>query len=339
MTQAGHFELPPDRQVTMRRAVRIEWLTLAYMVTAAAALYVTLGASQAMRAAFFADLLSIIPPAAFLVAMRFRERPPNRVFPYGHHRSTAIGFLVAALALFGMGAFLLVESASRLMRGEHPSIGTMVLFGHQVWLGWVMIAALLYSGIPPVFIGRAKRPLGRSLHDKVLMADARMNHADWLTAAAAIVGVLGISVGLWWADAAAAIVISLDIAEDGYRFLRVAVSDLMDKAPTAVDGDRLDPLPARVEKALRELPWVADARVRFREEGHVFFGEALVVPSDHRGLVPKIHRALEDLQAMDWRLHDLVIMPVEGFGEGDRPGEEIGAVEEDGGASKEDDGP
>ncbi len=30
-----------------------------------------------------------------------------------------------------------------------------------------------------------------------------MNRADWLTAGAAILGVAGIGVGLWWADAVA----------------------------------------------------------------------------------------------------------------------------------------
>ena len=42
-----------------------------------------------------------------------------------------------------------------------------------------------------------------------------MNRADWLTALAAVVGVIGIGAGLWWADAVAAIVISLEITRDG----------------------------------------------------------------------------------------------------------------------------
>jgi cation diffusion facilitator family transporter len=329
VTTPGRFELPPHRRGVMRRAVRLEWISLVYLSSAAAAVYLTMGASQAMRAAFLATLLSLIPPTAFLLAGRYRERPPNRMFPYGHHRSTAIAFLVAALALFGMGVFLLGESTVRLIRAERPSIGTIEVLGHQLWLGWTMLVALAYNGIPVSIIGRMKIPLGKALHDKVLVADAHMNKADWRDAAAAAIGVVGVGLGAWWTDSFAATVISLGIVKDGVRSLRLVVSDLMDKAPTSVEGDRLDPLPARVESELRKLPWVADARVRFREEGHVYFGEALVVPSDHRGLVQKIHRALQDLQAMDWRLHDLVIMPVEGFGEGDRPGEEILAVEED----------
>lgn len=97
------------------------------------------------------------------------------------------------------------------IRQEHPSIGHFQLFDWQypIWAGWVMIAALLYSIIPPVILGRMKLPLARALHESTLYADASMNKADWITSAAAIVGVLGIGLGLWWADAVAAAVISV----------------------------------------------------------------------------------------------------------------------------------
>ncbi len=49
-----------------------------------------------------------------------------------------------------MGAFLLYEAASTLLTAEHPTIGSVNLLGGEVWLGWFMMAALLYSVIPPV---------------------------------------------------------------------------------------------------------------------------------------------------------------------------------------------
>ena len=79
-----------------------------------------------------------------------------------------------------------------------------------------MELALLYSAVPA--IGRMK--LARELHDKVLFADAKINKADWLTAVAGMAGVLGIGLRLWWADAAAAAVISIDIVHDGFANLR-----------------------------------------------------------------------------------------------------------------------
>jgi hypothetical protein len=64
-------ELPPDVVPVYRRAVRIDWLTIAYMVSAVALLYLALGGSQAMKAAWWEDLLGLLPPAAFLLSYRF----------------------------------------------------------------------------------------------------------------------------------------------------------------------------------------------------------------------------------------------------------------------------
>jgi hypothetical protein len=62
------FELPPDLGDVQRKAVRLEWITIAYMLSAVVPLALTLGQSQAMKAAWIEDLLSLLPPAAFLIA-------------------------------------------------------------------------------------------------------------------------------------------------------------------------------------------------------------------------------------------------------------------------------
>ena len=311
----GH-ELPPDKHALMAKAVRLEWLTLAYLASAVFFIYLTLGSSQAMKTAWFEDMISLIPSAAFLIAARYRHREPNEKYPYGYHRAVTIAFLVAAVALFTMGAFLLFDAISALLSMEHPSIGTVVVLGRQVWLGWLMIPALLWSAIPAFILGRKKLPMADALHDKVLHADAAMNKADWLTASAAIVGVLGIGMGLWWADAVAAGIISADILKDGVVHLRAVVSDLMDSRPTSVDHQSVEGAPMRMTTYLESLPWVGKAEVRVREEGHVVFAEAFVEPSDQRGLVSKIDTAVRELLRQDWRLQDVVIMPVN---DGDEP--------------------
>jgi cation diffusion facilitator family transporter len=303
-----HYELPGEKLPIHRRAVRLEWITIGYLITAIVAIYFTMGNSQAMKTAWIEDMLSLIPPVVFLIAARIRNRRPNERFPYGYHRAVSIAYLCASLALTLMGAFLLFDALLNLVTTEHPSIGTVELFGHHIWLGWLMEIALLWSAVPAVFLGRAKLPLARNLHDKVLFADAKINKADWLTAVAGMVGVLGIGLGLWWADAAAAAVISVDILYDGLENLRAVVTDLMDKRPTTVD-DQVDPLPARVENELRKRSWVKDVNARLREEGHVYFGEVFVVPSTEQNLLSNIERAHLDLHDMDWRLHDVVVTP------------------------------
>jgi cation diffusion facilitator family transporter len=305
------FELPPEKAALHRRAVRLEWWTIAFFVAAVALLAVTLGQSQAMKAAWIEDMLGLVPPAAFLIAARYRNRPPNDRFPYGYHRAVSVAFLAGAVALFGLGSYVVYDSAARLLAREHPPIGLVEVLGHQVWLGWLMVAVLVATMIPAILLGRAKQKIARELHDKVLFADAEMNRADWLTAGAAALGVLGIGAGLWWSDAVAALIIGADIVRDGVRTLRAAVANLMDNRPRVVDGSRLHPLPGRLLTAVHDQDWIADAWLRLREEGHVFVGELVVVPrAGVDGLVERLEKLERFARDFDWRMHDLVIAPV-----------------------------
>ena len=322
------FDLPPDKEAILQKAVRLEWWTIAYLVSAVVAIYLTLGASQAMKATWMEDLLSLVPPIAFLIATRIRFKDADDEYPYGYHRAVSVAYLVASLALLFMGFYILYDSVVKLISFEHPPIGLVQPFGDPVWLGWFMYPALVWSAIPAVFLGRAKIPLAKELHDKVLYADAEMNKADWMTATAAMIGVTGIFFGIWWLDAAAAIFISLDIAFDGARNTRGAMASLMDRRPTLADESGTDPLPARLKTELEKMPWVERAQVRLREEGHVYMGDAEVVPSDQSNLVARIEEAKRTLLALDWRLHDIAITPLRELTE------EAGLPEKAGGAAE-----
>jgi cation diffusion facilitator family transporter len=317
----GRFELPPDKARLYARAVRLEWWTIAFFVAAVSALAVTLGQSQAMKAAWIEDMLGLVPPAAFLVAARYRNRQPTQRFPYGYHRAVSVAFLAGSVALLGLGGWVVYDSLIRLLARERPPIGLVEVFGHRFWLGWLMIAVLLATMVPALLLGRIKQRIARELHDKVLFADAEMNRADWLTAGAAVLGIIGIGAGLWWADAVAALIIGGDIVRDGVRTTRAAVADLMDEAPSVVGGSHPHPLPHQLLTAVLDHDWVADAWLRLREEGHVFVGELLVVP---RPDTDRLIERLEDLgrfaREYNWRVHDLVVAPVSEIESGSRRG-------------------
>jgi cation diffusion facilitator family transporter len=306
----GGSELPPALDHVHRRAVRLEWFTIAYLLSAIVFIYFTLGSSQAMKGAWLEDMLSLAPPIAFLVAARVRYRRPNGAYPYGYHRAVEIAYLVAALALLSMGAFLIADSALKLLSGDHPSIGMVELFDWQVWLGWLMIAALVYSGLPAVVLGIVKRRLAADLHDKVLHADAMMNQADWMTAGAALVGVVGIGFGLWWADAVAAIAIGTDILHDGIKYTRAAATDLLDGRPRRYDEASVHPLVGDVRNVLATLDWIDVAAVRMRELGHLLSVEVLAVPRDEANLLDRVEDAAERIAALDWKLQDVVVAMV-----------------------------
>lgn len=290
----------------MRRARRLEWATLGFMAAIVLAIYLTMGSSQAMKAAWVEDMLAFVAPIAFLVSARYRHQAPNEEFPYGFHRSVSIAFLAGAVALTLFGVFILLDSVVTLVRAEHVSIGTSVVFGQQIWSGWIMVGVLFLSGIPPFVLGRMKLEPARRLHDKTLKADADMNKADWLTAASGIAGVLGIGMGWWWADAAAGGAISVGILKDGVTNLKQVVADLMDSRPATVEGEVSD-TPERVRAAVGALPWVADVEVRLREEGHLFAGEVFVTARSTDCLSGRIEEAREAAASVDWRVQDLVV--------------------------------
>jgi divalent metal cation (Fe/Co/Zn/Cd) transporter len=179
-----------------------------------------------------------------------------------------------------------------------------------VWLGWLMIAALVYSVIPPLVLGRMKLPLARDLHEKALQTDADINKGDWLSGLAGVLGIFGIAYGYWWADSVAAGIISFEIIRDGYGDLRNSVEQLMNRRPTDIEGKQDDPVPDKVRQELERLDWVEKARVRLREDGDVLTGEAFVVPRDETNLLDRLKQASDLAHSLDWRLYDINIVPV-----------------------------
>jgi divalent metal cation (Fe/Co/Zn/Cd) transporter len=304
-------ELPRELQELQRKAVRLEWLTLAYLLSAVVLLFFTLGSSQAMKGAWLEDMLSLAPPAAFLIAARVRNKPPNARFAFGYHRAVEIGYLTGSLALLFMGLFLIVDSALKLLGGDHPSIGMVELFDWQVWLGWLMLGALVWSAIPAVILGRIKIKLAAELHDKVLYADAQMNKADWMTAGAAMVGVIGIGLGLWWLDAVAAIVIGSDILHDGATYTSAAMRDLLDGRPRRYDEEGEHPVNEVIRKTVAGADWIEEAAVRMRDSGHVFSVEVLAVPVDHDDHpVERAEELTKRIRDVDWKVQDVVVAVV-----------------------------
>jgi divalent metal cation (Fe/Co/Zn/Cd) transporter len=277
---SGRDALPEEQRKVLSRAIRLEWFSLATLVVTVAIIAAVSGQSQAMKAAWLEDSMSLLPPIAFLAATRMIARSSSREHPYGHHRSIGVAHVVSAAALLAMGLFLVVDSTMTLVKVERPSVGLMVVAGHAFWAGWLMIAAMVVTNIPPIFIGRMKMKLAEPLHDKVLYADADMNKANWTSALATVIGVLGIGAGLWWADSVAAIAVSASILHDGLKNLRAAIRGLTDCEARTYDDAEPHPLIADVEGRARETTWVSDAVARVRDEGHVFHVEMFVVLAD-----------------------------------------------------------
>jgi cation diffusion facilitator family transporter len=258
-------ELPSPLKQDFRNAKNLEWWTLGWMSSVVVVMYLTMGSSQAMKTAFFEDLLGLFPAVTFLLAAQLEPRAPTRKFPFGFLRANSLAFLASAVVLGFLGLYLIYQNAMGLLKGEHPTIGPVTFFGETFWLGWLMIAALAYSIIPPVILGHLKQPIAHRLRDKVLYTDSLMQKADWQTGLAGIGGVLGIGLGLWWADSLAALLISVSILMDGIRSTRTAAAELLDGAPRRLDGKGVSEEAVHLQDRLVKR-W-PDARIRLRESG------------------------------------------------------------------------
>lgn len=263
--------VPDELQQDFRRAIRLEWWTLFWQASIVVAMFLVMGSSQAMKSAWMEDMLGLVPASVFLLAVHFERKEPNRKFPFGFQRVNSLAFLASSTVLVFMGLYLIYDSATKLIAMEHPTLGPISLFGETVWIGWLMMAALAYSVVPPVILGRLKQPLSQKLADKVLHTDALMQKADWMTGVAGIFGIAGVGFGWWWADSVAAAVIAFDIVHDGFRAARVAVAELVDGAPRKLGSPDISDDAKTLRESLQES--FPGAEVRLRETGRYIAAE------------------------------------------------------------------
>lgn len=275
--------------------------TLFWISSISILMYLVMGQSQAMKTAFIEDLLSLVPSITFLIAASLEHKPPSPKFPFGYKRFNSIAFLISATALLSIGSFMAYEAIMALLKMEHPSIGAISVFGTEIWLGWVMLGALVYSAIPPVILGHLKKPVAEKIEDKVLFTDAQTQKADWQTALAGIVGIVGIGFGLWWADAAAALFISLSILRDGWAAIGKSASELADGAPRELDSSAIDSEAEEViAKLARAFP---RSEVRIRESGRYMIAQ--VTGPDANGAID-IKRFCPSKRS--WRLSEISLI-------------------------------
>ena len=263
--------VPDKLQSDLRHAIHLEWWTLGWQTSIVVLMALVMGSSQAMKSAWMEDILGLVPAGVFLVAVHFERKSPNQKFPFGFQRVNSLAFLASAGVLVFMGLYLIYDSGSKLIAAEHPTLGPIKLFGETVWIGWLMIAALAYSIIPPVILGRLKQPVAKRLRDKVLHTDALMQKADWMTGAAAIVGIVGVGFGFWWADSVAAVLIAFDIVHDGFRAARVAMAELVDGMPRELGGTAIAEDARKLQENLAQR--FPNADIRLRETGRYIVAE------------------------------------------------------------------
>lgn len=195
----------PDRAALIARGRRLEYLTIAWnSFEAAVALIAGLLAGSIALVGFGLDSV-IETTSAGILLWRFqaeddcerRERAEQKA-----RRLVGVSFLLLA-------AYVAIESIRALWTKAQPERS----------LPGILIAVAAVIVMP--LLGRAKRQVAAQINSGALQADARQaDFCSWLSAIL-LAGLLSHAMlGWWWADPAAALVMTPIIAREGVQGLR-----------------------------------------------------------------------------------------------------------------------
>lgn len=195
------------------------------------------------------------------LAVASREADDEYHFGYGKAESIAAAAVAIMLMVAALG--ISIEAVREIVTPHHvPEPYTLLV---------LVVVVAVKEGL-----FRRMLRVGQEVHSTAVTADAWHHRSDAITSAAAFVGITVALVGgpAWApADDVAALVASGIIAFNGFRLLKPALYDLMDRAP---EPDVLD----RVDRVAREVEGVrAVEKIQARRAGIGYF-VALHVEAD-----------------------------------------------------------
>jgi divalent metal cation (Fe/Co/Zn/Cd) transporter len=192
-----------DRAFLTRRGLRLEYLTIGWnLAEAAIGLSAAAIASSAALLGFGVD--SIIESASGLILLwRLRGTAhQGETRERLAHRLVGVTFMLLA-------AYVLFDAASGLLGRAAPAPS-------RIGIG-LAFASLLVMPL----LARAKRRVGHALGSSALVADSRQTDlCAWLSLLLLVGLSLNALLGLWWADAASALVMVPIIVREGIDALR-----------------------------------------------------------------------------------------------------------------------
>lgn len=187
---------PPPRGDTVARALRLEYLTVAWnVVEGIVAVGAALIAGSVAILGFGID--SFVECASALVMIwRLRAERAHRLTGEKLEAVEHQARRLVAASLFGLASYVTFDAVKTLWTGDKPSFSP------------IGVTLLLLSIAVMLWLARAKRRLAIELGSEAMAADASQTTACWWLSVAALVGVgLNGLFGWWWADPLAALAI------------------------------------------------------------------------------------------------------------------------------------
>jgi len=202
--------------------------------------------------------LDLVASGFALLAIRAARRPADSEHPYGHGRAEN-------LAALGEGIILLLAAAGIAVEGVRRLLGEPAEVDPALYAIGLMVGTIALELVRAAVLGQAARAYG----SPALAAAAQNRVADILSSVGVLAGLVGVRMGLPWADVAAALLVALLVARAAGLLAYRSADILIDRAPIGVEA-----------AVRRTIAGVAGVRrvgpVRVRRSGGRMLGDARV---------------------------------------------------------------
>ena len=193
------------------------------------------------------NLADVSTSLVAFVGFRVSRRGASPSHPYGYERAEDLAGLGVALVIWASAVF-----------AGYVSIHKLVSHGSTTHL-WLGVAAAAVGIVGNQIVARYKLRVGTRIQSNTLVADAKHSWLDAIASAGALLGLIGVACGLWWADGVAGLLVTAFIVHVGWEVTSDVLSHLMD----SVDPEVI----AGAESAALAVPGVDHVHVRARGSG------------------------------------------------------------------------
>ena len=183
----------------------------------------------------------------------YSNQPADEDHPYGHGKieGFSVGFEGGLIFLAGLS--IIWQAGLGLYRGNQTS---------DLEIGMVLIGS---TAVLNIILGYYLINMGKMHNSAILRADGHHIMSDAVTSIGVIVGVfLVLITHLIWLDAVIAIVVSLHLLYTGFKLMREAAENLMDR----VDAQVLEKIVSTLNR-LREKDWKDVHLMRVHKNGNL----------------------------------------------------------------------
>lgn len=242
----------------------------------------------------FSDLFSsLVVWRGLLIA----AEPADEDHPYGHGKAEPIASAVVSISLLAAAGWIAVTAVHEIRQPHQvPAPYTLI-----VLVGVIVVKEALFRHVLRE---------GKESENTAVQTDAWHHRSDAITSLAAFIGITVALIGgkdYAGADDAAALAASLVIAWNGWRLLRGALHELMDRAPSPEVSERI----RRIAQGIQGVDCIEKCIVRkmgfnYYVDLHAQVNPEMTVLSSHhiahqikdsiRGQMPAVHDVLVHIE-------------------------------------------